>query len=192
MRRQGGYNISFENTELARMLTKILACLPARRWLYLLAALVCFSVIGFALYLQYYRYMEPCWLCYLQRLAVVLTGVVCLIAALHNPGQLGARVYAALITLTAGSGIGVAIRHLYIQSLPLEEVQNCGQTVTMLLEQMPYLQALRKMLEGSAECWGQEPVMGLTLPAWTLIFFSLMIVFGWLMVLKPKTAAART
>ena len=161
------------------MISRLQSVVPYRRWLYFAASLTCVAIIAFALYLQHYRYMEPCWLCYLQRGGVLLTGIVCFFAAVQNPKFLGLRVYAALVTLTAGGGAAVAIRHLYIQSLPIEEVQNCGQTVTMLLEEMPYFTALLKMLEGSAECWGQEPVMGLPLPAWTLLFFSAMIIFAW-------------
>lgn len=168
------------------MFLRLKSLFPLRRCLYLAASLACFSVIAFALYLQFYRYMEPCWLCYLQRGGVLLTGFVCLAAGIHNPQKFGAKIYAGLVTLTAGAGAGVAIRHLYIQSLPIEEVQNCGQTVTMLLEQMPYFRALLKMLEGSAECWGQEPVMGLPLPAWTLMFFTGMIMFAWILALLPR------
>lgn len=172
------------------MISRLLSVVPYRRWLFLAASLACFSVIAFALYLQHYRYMEPCWLCYLQRGGVLLTGIVFLFAAIQNPKKIGLWMYAGLVTLTAGAGAGVAIRHLYIQSLPYEEVQNCGQTVQMLLEQMPYFKALLKMLEGSAECWGQEPVLGLPLPAWTLMFFSAMIIFVWgLVFLSSKNKA---
>lgn len=168
------------------MFSRFLDLLPARRWLYLLAAVSCLSMIAYALYLQHYKWMEPCWLCYLQRGAILFTGLVCLIAGLHNPGQTGAKVYAALVTLTAGSGVGLALRHIYIQNLPLEEAPSCGQTVSSLLEQMPYFSALLKMLEGSAECFKKDLVLGISLPVWTLLFFSVMVLFAWLMVLKRK------
>ena len=168
------------------MFSHLLALLPARRWLYLLAAVCCLSMIAYALYLQHYQWMEPCWLCYLQRGAVLLTGLVCLAAGLHNPGQLGAKVYAGLMTLTAGSGVGLALRHIYIQNLPIEEAPSCGQTVSALLAEMPYFSALLKMLEGSAECFKKDLVLGISLPVWTLLFFSFMVLFAWLMVLKAK------
>lgn len=171
------------------MLSRVLNLLPARRWLYLLVAVTCFGMIAYALYLQYYEWMEPCWLCYLQRGAIIGSGIVCLAAAVHNPGQTGAKVYAALLTLTAGTGVGLALRHLYIQNLPPELQPNCGLTVSALTDQMPYFQALLRMLEGSASCAQKDLVLGLSLPTWTLLFFLFMVAFGWLMLLKPKPAA---
>lgn len=172
------------------MLHRLFERLPARRWLYLLAAVTCLSMIAYALYLQYYRWMEPCWLCYLQRGAILLSGAVLLVAGLHNPWQLGARVYAVLLTLTAGSGAAIAIRHLYIQSLPPEQAPSCGQSVSYLLETTPYFQALLRMLQGSASCAQKDMVLGLPLPAWTLMFFLALISFGWLMLLKPRQPLA--
>lgn len=172
------------------MLQRLISRLPARRWLYLLAAVTCLSMIAYALYLQHYRWMEPCWLCYLQRGAILLSGAVCLVAAVHNPAQLGAKVYAGLLTLTAGGGAGIALRHIYIQSLPPEQAPSCGQSVTYLLETMPYFSALLKMLEGSADCVKKDLVLGLSLPVWTLMFFVLLLAFGWLMVWHRRSAAA--
>ncbi len=45
-----------------------------------------------------------------------------LIAALHDPAACGRRVYAVLLALAALATIGVALRHLYIQSLPPDAV----------------------------------------------------------------------
>ncbi len=40
-----------------------------------LAALACFAMFGYALYLQYSAGLEPCPLCIFQRIAVVALGV---------------------------------------------------------------------------------------------------------------------
>ena len=45
--------------------------------------------MGFGLYLQHAKKLEPCPLCILQRYAFVLTGLIALIAALHDPGGIG-------------------------------------------------------------------------------------------------------
>lgn len=167
------------------MLSRFLDCLPPRRWLYLIMALLCLSMIAYALYLQYFKWMEPCLLCYLQRGAILLSGAVLLVAGLHNPGRLGGRVYAGLLTLTAGSGVGIALRHLYIQNLPPELAPSCSLTVGALLDQMPYFSALLRMLEGSAECYKRDLFLGIPLPGWTLMFFIFLIAFGWLLSLRP-------
>ena len=66
-----------------------------------LGLLACAALIGYALYAQYGMGLEPCPLCILQRVAVMAAGVLFLLAALHNPGDRGARVYGALIDLVA-------------------------------------------------------------------------------------------
>ena len=48
------------------------------------------------LYLQYGLGLEPCPLCIFQRVAVIATGLVFLVAAIHNPGRSGAAFYAVL------------------------------------------------------------------------------------------------
>ena len=171
------------------MLQSVLARLPARRWWYLAVAVAAFAVIGDALYLQYYKYWDPCWLCYLQRAFLILVGSIALLAAIINPARLGARITAGLLTLTAMGGGAVSIRHLYIQSLPPDQVPSCGKTVEALIETMPYFQALLKMWHGSAECAEKFGFFGITLPGWGLMFFTAVIVVAWLAVAKqPPTA----
>ncbi|MFP3813167.1 disulfide bond formation protein B, partial [Bacillus sp. SIMBA_005] len=70
---------------------------PARwsfRALFLTSAIVCFALIGFAIYSQLAWGLEPCPLCIFQRLAFAALGVVLLIGGLHAPrGVTGRRVY---------------------------------------------------------------------------------------------------
>ncbi|HCB44419.1 MAG TPA: disulfide bond formation protein B, partial [Pseudomonas sp.] len=52
--------------------------LPASRPLYLLAFIVCVLLMAAALYLEHGVGLEPCPLCILQRIAVMVIGVICL------------------------------------------------------------------------------------------------------------------
>ena len=82
-------------------------------------AAACFGMFAFALYTQYYLGLEPCPLCIFQRIGVVALGVV--LPGRRRSITRGGRgrwVYAVLIGLAALATIGVAARHLYIQSLP--------------------------------------------------------------------------
>ena len=62
-------------------------------------------LMAYALYAQHVLGLAPCPLCIFQRVAVIVVGVLFLIAALHNPRGAGARVYGALIALAALGGI---------------------------------------------------------------------------------------
>ena len=73
--------------------------LPGKRQLNLLGFATCTGLMAFALYSQYQLFLDPCPLCVFQRMAVIGIGVLCLIAALHNPDVWGSRAYALLIGL---------------------------------------------------------------------------------------------
>ena len=148
--------------------------LPKRRVVYLLGFLACAGLIGFALYLQHKLGEDPCALCIFQRVAVGALGVVFLLAALHNPREVGNRIYASLALITAAVGGAIAGRHVWLQHLPKDQVPECGPGLNYLLETQPWMQVLSNVLKGSGECaevgW---TFLNLSIPEWTLICFVL-------------------
>lgn len=153
-----------------------LILLPPRRIAYFLGALVCTGLMAWALWLQYGLGLDPCPLCVLQRVAVIATGVVFLIAGIQNPGRAGAAVYAGLTILISGFGLVTAMRHVWIQALPKGEVPACGMGLNYMLETLPFTEVISKVFHGSGECaeagWY---FLGLAIPSWTLVFFVAMI-----------------
>lgn len=144
--------------------------LPNKRVLNFLGFLCCAGMMGFALYAQYVLMLDPCPLCVFQRIATILLGIVFLIAALHNPGKLGSRIYAVLITLAAGDGVAVASWHVRLQNLPADEVPSCGPGFEYIMENFAFFDALGLIFEGSGECaevaWR---LLGLSMPTWVII-----------------------
>ena len=148
--------------------------------------LLCAGLIGFALYLQYYQYMEPCPLCFLQRGMIIAMGLIFLVAALHKPARKGAALYATAATLPALAGLGLALRHLWIQSLPLDQVPECGTGISYWLDTMPLGEVLLKAIKGTGECAVVDKFLGVPLSVWTLLFFIGMIVVSWVLVRFAK------
>ncbi len=144
--------------------------LPNKRLLNITGAVICASMMGFALFAQHVLLLDPCPLCILQRIAVILLGIVFLLGALHNPGQPGARVYSALIGLVAIAGSGVAAWHVRLQNLPPDEVPSCGPGLEYMVENFPLRDALGMIFKGSGECaevaWR---LLGLSMPTWVVI-----------------------
>ena len=144
--------------------------LPGRRLLNLAGFLACAGMMGFALYAQYVLLLDPCPLCVFQRIATIALGFVFLLAALHDPGRVGARIYAFLVLLTAGFGVGVAGWHVYLQNLPAEEVPGCGPGFEYIMENFALFDALELIFQGSGECadvvWR---LFGLSMPTWVII-----------------------
>lgn len=136
---------------------------------------VCAGLMAYALYAQYGLLLEPCPLCVFQRMAVIALGVVFLLAALHNPAEWGRFVYAALIVVTTGSGIAVAGRHVWLQSLPADRIPACGPGFDYIIDSFPLLEALRLIFSGSGECASSDwSFLGLSMPAWVLAWVVLL------------------
>ena len=131
---------------------------------------ICASLIAFALYSQHVSGLEPCPLCIFQRLGIIGVGIVFLLAALHDPGRIGARVYGLLILIPAGLGAGVAARHVQIQNMPADELPTCGPGLDYMLGVFPLREVLDMVLKGSGECAEIDWVfLGVSMPGWVLI-----------------------
>ncbi len=133
--------------------------------------LACALLLGGAYYLQFVEHLEPCPLCIFQRMAMFPLGLIFLIAAIHHPKGWGSRVYGVLIGIAAAVGIALASRHLWIQSLPADQVPACGPGLDYLLNNFPFLQAIKVVLQGSGECAEVQKVLGLSIPVWSLVAF---------------------
>jgi disulfide bond formation protein DsbB len=128
--------------------------------------------MAWAFYLQYVEGLEPCPLCMLQRVAVIAIGLIFLVGAFHEPGRVGAWVYALLLLIASGIGAALATRQVWLQSLPSDQVPACGMGLTYMLETMPFVDAIRRVLEGSGECAEKAwEFLGLSIAGWTLAFF---------------------
>ena len=153
-----------------------------RAWFFLVA-LICACLLGFALYVQYRLFEDPCPLCVLQRVAFIWIGAMALIAFVHNPGRTGRTIYALLLTLGGAAGTAVAGRHVWLQSLPSDQVPECGAGLNYMLETMPFSQVLMKVFYGSGECaqigW---TFLGLSMPWWTLFWYIALTVITWWVV----------
>ncbi|MGO9996095.1 MAG: disulfide bond formation protein B [Steroidobacteraceae bacterium] len=136
----------------------------------LLGVLACVALLAYAYYAQYVLHLEPCPLCIFQRVGIFAIGVIFALAAAHDPAAWGRRVYAALLGSASLATIGVAVRHLYIQSLPPGTVAACGASLDFMLKVFPLTDVLVKVLTGSGECAKIEwRFLGLAMPAWVLI-----------------------
>jgi len=159
----------------------------ANRWLYLAGALVVAGLFGAALYLQYVLHQEPCPLCMIQRFIFIAMLVLFVLATLHNPERLGAKIYAALIALAALSGIGVAGRHIWIQHLPKDEVPACGPGLNYMLENFPMSEVLQELMHGSGECAAKGwTFLTLGIPEWSLIWYVLLGAWAVMIALREK------
>jgi disulfide bond formation protein DsbB len=142
-----------------------------RSWFFFVA-LACGGMLGYALYVQHFDFIDPCPLCVLQRMTFMWIGAVALLAGIHNPAKVGRWVYGLAVTLGGLAGIGIAGRHLWLQSLPADQVPDCGMGLNYMLETMPFTEVLTEVFYGSGECADVHwTFLGLSMPGWTFLWY---------------------
>ncbi len=149
------------------------------RSLFLLAFLVCASIMGAVIYLERVAGSAPCPLCDVQRALLFACAGICLTAALHKPARLGWRIYSGALVVVALIGAATAGRQVWLQASPPENLAACLDNLQYLLDTKPYVKVLALILAGSAGCseitWS---LFGISIPEWSLLAFSGMTLFA--------------
>ncbi|MCP5205273.1 MAG: disulfide bond formation protein B [Pseudomonadales bacterium] len=127
-------------------------------------------------YMEGYLGLAACPLCMTQRAFVLLWGLIALLAALHNPGVVGRRIYAVLCGLAAAGGGAVAARHIWLQHLPADQAPACGPSLEYMLDTLPFSETVSLVLMGDGNCadtvW---TFLGLSIPEQTMLLFCAVI-----------------
>ncbi|STX52574.1 Disulfide bond formation protein B (Disulfide oxidoreductase) [Legionella busanensis] len=141
------------------------------RYWQMLLFLVSLGVLAASLYFQYVRGLEPCPLCLMQRLCVILEVLLCLIALFVNSLRTQ-RIITVLQIIIALAGLYFAGRQLWLQSLPHDQIPACLPGLDVLMRYFPWRDIFHALLWGAADCaevnW---TLLGLSMPAWVVLYF---------------------
>lgn len=152
--------------------------LASPRSLFFLGFIGCTLMMIAALYLEHVVGLAPCPLCIVQRICVIGFGLVCLLAAIHGPARVGRRVYSFVALLFALSGGATAIRQIWLQNMPVDQLPSCLPSLEYMMDALPFQEIARLVLHGTAECaevnW---TLLGMSIPEWTLLAFIAMALF---------------
>lgn len=167
------------------MLTKLTSRLG-----FFLILLCASAFLSVSFYLEWAIGLEPCPLCILQRVCLCVMWLIALVSLLHNPRRaLGVRIYSGLMFVFSSLGLLAALRQLWMQSLPADNLANlsCGPSLNFMLENMPLKAVLQQVFWSSGECgvvtW---TLLGLSLAGWTTIGFCFLLVFSLMLFIKEK------
>jgi protein dithiol:quinone oxidoreductase len=143
-----------------------------RRRLFLLA-LVCLALVAGALYLQFFNGEEPCPLCILQRYAYLLIAIFALVGSTSSSWR-SIVIAETLVVISTLGGIAVAGRHVWLQSHPSF---SCGfDALQPIVDSLPPASWLPQVFKVAGLCeTPYPPLLGLTLPQWSLIGFLLVL-----------------
>jgi len=150
------------------------------KWFTFLPVLGSAGLLAFAYYQEYVNYLDPCPLCMLQRVIVAALGLLFLLALvlpLWKP--FWRRFIGFWLVLFSLFGMGVAARHVWLQSLPPELVPDCGPGLGFMFDNYPLKDFITRVLSGSGECaevsWR---LFGLSMPAWMIVVFALYLLYS--------------
>lgn len=146
--------------------------LPNPRQTSLIIFIGCVALILIALGFQEFMGLAPCPLCITQRIFVIAVGLFALAALIHNPAKAGQKIYATGGFLMAIAGCGFSGRHLYLQSLPADQLPSCGPGLSYMFDTFPFMEAMEILLMGDGNCgeimWS---LFGISMPGWVLVAF---------------------
>ena len=147
---------------------------------YSLGFILCALFWGFTFYLENGLGQIPCLLCQLQRIVVIATGIIFLIAAIHNPARIGRSIYSFLLFVLSLCGLLLACRQLWLIAHPPENSYGqCSASLNYLLQVFPLETVIKTALQGGADCakvtWS---FLSLSLPAWSFIAFSVLLILS--------------
>jgi disulfide bond formation protein DsbB len=136
--------------------------------------------VTYAYFAQFVQGFAPCLLCILQRLALIIIGIIFLFAAVHRPHSWAAKIYGLLIDLTAIIGMLLAVWHVWIQNLPLEKLpKSCGPSLDYMLKNLQIRDVVQQLLTVSGECANTDwNLLNISVPIWNILFFFILGMFG--------------
>jgi disulfide bond formation protein DsbB len=124
-------------------------------------------------YFQQHLGLEPCPMCILSRYTFITIAIVALVAAIHGPrGGIALKVYGALVAVLALVGVGISVRHSYLQHFP-PKIESCGADLAFMLNTMPLSQAFPRIFAGTGSCSKVDwSFLGLSIPEWAGVWYA--------------------
>jgi protein dithiol:quinone oxidoreductase len=146
--------------------------LLAPRALFFCVFLCCVSLMGYALFAQHVQGFEPCMLCMVQRFFMCLLGVSALFAAIHNPKGHWWIFWGLLCATWATLGAYIAGRHVYLQSLPPDQLEGCSPNIEYILNNYEVMRIFQTIFIRDQDCGVIDwTFLGQSMPRWVLLWF---------------------
>ena len=147
---------------------------PSIRTIDIWAFLACCVLLTIAAYLQIHIGLKPCPLCVLQRLMLLLIGLLFMLGALLRLKQFSHQILHFTIFVLSTVGAGFASRQVWLEFQPINTVAECGANLSYLFKLLPMNEAFKAIFNGTGNCatvtWR---FLNHSIPEWTLLAFAL-------------------
>jgi disulfide bond formation protein DsbB len=158
------------------------------RLLFAAIFLACTAMVLTAIfYFQEELGLDPCPMCILSRYTFIAIAAVALVGAIHGPQGIALKAYAAIVALLGLTGVGISLRHSYLQHFP-PKMESCGADLEFILNTMPFTAAFPRIFAGTGSCSKVDwRFLGLSIPEWAGVWFlAFAIAVLWMAFRKPK------
>ncbi|NIP22849.1 MAG: disulfide bond formation protein B, partial [Phycisphaerae bacterium] len=96
-------------------------------------------------------------------------------------------IYSSFALLFSGLGIAVCWRHLWLQSLPKDQVPECSPGLEYMLDTFPISETIHTIFNSAGECADiQWSFLGLSIPAQTMLVFIGFALLSLFQILRRK------
>jgi len=137
---------------------------------------LCGALLAGALVMEHVFELIPCPLCLMQRIWFFMAGLATVAGLLHNPRW---GIYPLLTALAALVGGGFAIRQLWLQSLPADQVPACAPNINYMIDVFPASEVLLAMTRGTGDCAAVDwSLLGISIAGWALLGFAAIVVLA--------------
>lgn len=150
-------------------------------------ALMPVSSLSFAWYLQLYQQVIPCSLCLLQRWGMYLSLLFIFLSIFTSYFKLYKTSIGLMIFSVVGNifSLIMALRNVWLQTLPEDKIPACGLDIENLLEVVPFLDAIKQTFQGSGDCAQKAWIfLGQSLAVWASLFFTLYLILQIIIIYK--------
>jgi len=151
-------------------------------------AFVALALLGGALYLQFVAHEDPCPLCILQRYAYLSIAIFALLGSSQRNWSV-IRASELLVLLAAIGGVAAAGKHVWTLAHPSF---GCGfDALEPIVDGLPLAKIWPAIFQVSGLCeTPYPPILGLSLPQWSLVGFVLTFVLVARSMLRGRPSRA--
>ncbi len=134
------------------------------------------ALLSTALFLQFYKGINPCPLCILQRCVMGVLGVIFLSGIMLPVYKRLHFFLNGLAAATALSGLCLSGRQVWLQFFPSINEGDCGANLSTLIQLLPLDEVAKEIWQGGMECSAVSWTwMHLSLAAWSCCVFVLLL-----------------
>jgi disulfide bond formation protein DsbB len=134
--------------------------------------ITCVALLAAAYYFEFALEMEPCPLCIMQRVAILMVALGCLVSFFLTERPIALFITSGWTLLSSFFGIYLTHHHNWLQNLPADQVPSCGPSLEYMLDAFPIMEVVTVLLRGNGNCaevsWS---FAGLSMPGLLMIFF---------------------